>query len=158
MNTPETVEAPAEAEAPRQKCPAPADFRQAVADYDRTARVSQWQGPRTSPFSTRGCLQMIERVNWHAPWFQHVCAAGESVSDLKAGKTTDSDELTEEVVAKQEEDFPEHGKHLRAAFNRVKELESKVPKHAPAADAPDSSAAERRQFNGTSAAPTRAHP
>ena len=35
---------------------------------------------KTRPFSTRDCLRMIERVNWHAPWFQHVCAAGESVS------------------------------------------------------------------------------
>ena len=33
---------------------------------------------------------MIERVNWHAPWFQHVCAAGESVSKKhQTGMTLD---------------------------------------------------------------------
>jgi pimeloyl-ACP methyl ester carboxylesterase len=31
---------------PRQPCPAPADFRRAVADYDRNAEVIRWDGPR----------------------------------------------------------------------------------------------------------------
>lgn len=31
---------------PRPPCPAPADFRAAVADYDARARVSHWAGPR----------------------------------------------------------------------------------------------------------------
>ena len=48
MTEPTTAEAQAttaEAE-PRQKCPAPADFRRAVADYDRAATVARWDGPR----------------------------------------------------------------------------------------------------------------
>ena len=44
MNNTETAEL--EAEAPRQKCPAPADFAKAIADYDKAARVEQWTGPR----------------------------------------------------------------------------------------------------------------
>jgi pimeloyl-ACP methyl ester carboxylesterase len=32
--------------APRPPCPAPADFRAAVAAYDRDARVGTWDGPR----------------------------------------------------------------------------------------------------------------
>ncbi|HEY2156614.1 MAG TPA: alpha/beta hydrolase [Isosphaeraceae bacterium] len=31
---------------PRPPCPAPADFRRAVADYDRSAEVIRWDGPR----------------------------------------------------------------------------------------------------------------
>ena len=38
---PETTEAE-----PRKKCPAPADFRKAVADFDREATVGRWDGPR----------------------------------------------------------------------------------------------------------------
>ncbi len=33
-------------DAPRRPCPAPADFRAAVAAYDATARVGLWDGPR----------------------------------------------------------------------------------------------------------------
>lgn len=33
-------------EEPRRKCPAPADFRKAVAEYDRNATVGRWDGPR----------------------------------------------------------------------------------------------------------------
>ncbi len=44
MNNTETAEI--EAEAPRQKCPAPANFAMAIADYDKAARVEQWAGPR----------------------------------------------------------------------------------------------------------------
>ena len=43
MTTPTEAET---AEATRPKCPAPADFREAVAEYDRAARVGAWAGPR----------------------------------------------------------------------------------------------------------------
>jgi pimeloyl-ACP methyl ester carboxylesterase len=38
--------APAQDAAPRPPCPAPADFRAAVAAYDRDAQVGAWDGPR----------------------------------------------------------------------------------------------------------------
>lgn len=34
------------AEPPRRPCPAPADFRAAVAEFDRSAEVGSWSGPR----------------------------------------------------------------------------------------------------------------
>ena len=47
MMTPSTeAETNAAAEAPRPKCPAPANFRKAVAEFDRDARVGRWAGPR----------------------------------------------------------------------------------------------------------------
>ncbi|HMB03245.1 MAG TPA: alpha/beta hydrolase, partial [Isosphaeraceae bacterium] len=42
--TPAAVETPDAP--PRPPCPAPADFRAAVAEYDRNARVDVWGGPR----------------------------------------------------------------------------------------------------------------
>lgn len=42
---PEAPFAP-EAEAPRRPCPAPADFREAAAEFDRECQVRQWDGPR----------------------------------------------------------------------------------------------------------------
>ena len=42
---PETETTTADAP-PRTPCPAPADFRRAVADYDAHAEVSVWTGPR----------------------------------------------------------------------------------------------------------------
>jgi pimeloyl-ACP methyl ester carboxylesterase len=42
---PETETPPADAP-PRTPCPAPADFRKAVADYDSNAEVGVWAGPR----------------------------------------------------------------------------------------------------------------
>lgn len=49
------------------------------------------------------------------------------LENLKAGKQPEeSDQLTEDVVRQAEEDFPEHGKKLRAAFERMQELEAKV--------------------------------
>lgn len=44
FDAPATAEGPAEA--PRLPCPAPADFRAAVAAYDARAEVGRWQGPR----------------------------------------------------------------------------------------------------------------
>lgn len=52
----------------------------------------------------------------------------QQIEDLKAGKTPGGEELTEEKVAEMEADFPEEGRKLRAAFNRIQELEAKVPK------------------------------
>lgn len=60
--------------------------------------------------------------------------ARQQIADLKAGKTPDSDALTEEKVADMEANFPEEGKKLRTAFNRIQELEAKVPKAEPKDD------------------------
>ena len=46
MTVPAAAE-PADPEAhPRPRCPAPADFREEVAAYDRNADVARWDGPR----------------------------------------------------------------------------------------------------------------
>ncbi len=60
--------------------------------------------------------------------------ARQQIADLKAGKNPDGDKLTEEKVADMEANFPEEGKHMRAAFNRIQELEAKVPKTSKPAD------------------------
>lgn len=44
MNNTDTAEV--EPEITRPKCPAPANFARAIADYDQAARVEQWAGPR----------------------------------------------------------------------------------------------------------------
>lgn len=55
------------------------------------------------------------------------------LADLKAGKKPDeqAEALTEEEVVQMEQDFPEHGKKLRAIYERARELEKKVGKSEP---------------------------
>ena len=55
------------------------------------------------------------------------------LADLKAGKKPEepAEVLTEEEVEQMEQDFPEHGKKLRAVFERARELEQKVGKAEP---------------------------
>lgn len=61
--------------------------------------------------------------------------ARQQIENLKSGKATPAgEELTEEEVAAAERDFPEHGKKLRAAFDRIQELEKHRPKDEPAGD------------------------
>lgn len=52
----------------------------------------------------------------------------QQLEDLKAGKTTVSNDLTEADVVEMEENFPEQGKKFRAAYERTKDLEAKQPK------------------------------
>lgn len=55
------------------------------------------------------------------------------LADLKAGKKPEAqaEELTEDEVVQMEQDFPEHGKKLRAVFERARALEQKVGKADP---------------------------
>lgn len=67
---------------------------------------------------------------------QELNEARQLIADLKAGKKPESTELTEEDVARMEEDFPEEGKKLRAVLSRNQELEAKAPKSAVVDDDP----------------------
>lgn len=49
------------------------------------------------------------------------------LEDLKAGKQAEPDELTEEMVAQMEEDFPDQGRVLRKAFERTKAIQTQAP-------------------------------
>lgn len=55
----------------------------------------------------------------------------QEIEDLRAGKSKESTELTEEEVQRMEADYPEDGKKWRAAFERTKELERQVAAAAP---------------------------
>lgn len=57
-----------------------------------------------------------------------LAAAQQLIADMKAGKTPDTGEVTEEDVAEMEANYPEQGKKMRALFEAAKA----VPK--PAAD------------------------
>lgn len=55
------------------------------------------------------------------------------LADLKAGKKPEeaAEELTEDEVVQMEQDFPEHGKKLRAVYEKALALEQKVGKSEP---------------------------
>jgi hypothetical protein len=59
----------------------------------------------------------------------------EAIREGKEPAQPADEELTEEKVAEMEANFPEVGKKMRAAFNRIQELAAKVPKDTPSDDA-----------------------
>jgi hypothetical protein len=52
--------------------------------------------------------------------------ANQRIADLKSGKAPES-EITEEEVARMEEEFPDEGKKMRSLFERAKALEKQIP-------------------------------
>lgn len=86
------------------------------------ARVLPYGALQAARRDARRAEQRVERTA------RELDEARQQIADLKAGKTPDSDELTEEKVADMEANFPDEGKKLRTAFNRIQALEAKVPK------------------------------
>lgn len=61
-------------------------------------------------------------------------AAKQLIADMKAGKTPDTGEVTEEDVADMEANFPEQGKKMRALFEAAKATPKPAADPAPAAE------------------------
>lgn len=144
--SPAPAPAPAEAGAPAPapaSTPAPAPVEAAAAPaagaetQEATGKpdgVLSKDGTRVLPFaalqaerrSARAANSRAERAEQEAEQLR------QQIADLKAGKATDADEVvTEEKVRDAEANFPEHGKVLRALFNRAQELEKQIPAKAP---------------------------
>lgn len=100
---------------------------------DKVDGVLSKDGQRVIPYSAlQAARRDARRAESRAERTERELAeAKQLIEDLKAGKTMESEELTEERVAEMEEHFPEEGKRLRAAFNRIQELEKQVPKAQP---------------------------
>lgn len=64
-------------------------------------------------------------------------AAKQLIADMKAGKTPDTGEVTEEDVAEMEANFPEQGKKMRALFEASKATPKPAADPAPAAEEVD---------------------
>jgi hypothetical protein len=94
-----------------------------VASKDGT-RVLPYAALQSERRSARQATSRAERAE------QERDALRQQLEDMKAGKPSAPAQLTEDDVADMEENFPEQGKKLRAAFERTKELEAKVPKAA----------------------------
>lgn len=67
---------------------------------------------------------------------RELAEANQRVADLKSGKT-DATEMTEEEVARLEEDFPALGKKARAQIDRLKEIEQRKPQPVVDDEPPD---------------------
>lgn len=126
---PAATPAASPAPAPAEAAAAPA----AGAEADTKAKVdgvANKDGTRVLPYSALQAERRAARAaNGRAAALEKdLAAARQQLEDIKAGRATGSDELTEEKVAAMEAEYPEEGKKLRTAFNRIKDLEAKVPK------------------------------
>ena len=114
----------------------------AVAEEGKVAGVATKDGSKVLPY---GALQAARRdarrfASKAERAEQEAARLKEELENLRAGRVTESTELTEDEVARLEEDFPELGKKARAALDRVKALEQQVaaarPKQADTEDDP----------------------
>lgn len=88
-------------------------------------RVLPYAALQAERRSARAASSKAERLA------NELAAAQQLIEDLKAGKTPDTGEVTEEDVREMEENFPEQGKKMRVLF----EASKAAPK--PAAAEPD---------------------
>lgn len=142
-----TAQAPAAAPADAPAAPAPAPAAPAPSPADTAAApapvavvtgkvegVASKDGKRVLPYSA---LQAARRDSARAQREadearQRAADLEKQLENLKAGKAPDGAEtLTEAEVKQMEEDFPEHGKKMRAAFNQLQRLQQQAA-HAPA--------------------------
>lgn len=105
----------------------------AGAETGKVAGVASKDGTRVLPYSAlqaerRSARQASARAERAEKETERL---KQEIEDLRAGKSKDSDKLTEEEVQRMEADYPEEGKKLRAAFERTKELERQVAEHKP---------------------------
>lgn len=127
-------EAAASAAAPDKAAAAQA----AGAEPGKPAGVLSKDGDRVLPYealraerrSARAAAARAERAEKEAETLK------QQLDDLRAGKTPEpSKELTEDDVKYMEENFPEEGAKLRAAYDRIQDLQAKVPKADASKDA-----------------------
>ncbi len=131
-----------------QPTAAPAAAQDAGADKAKIEGVQSKDGSRVLPYSA---LQAERRAARAAAARAETAEreleqAKQHIADLKAGKNPEGDALTEEKVAEMEADFPAEGKKLRAAFNRIQELEAKVPKAPPPSESADDPATKTQEL------------
>lgn len=99
---------------------------------EKVTGVASKDGTRVLPYAAlqaerRNARQASSRASRAE---QERDALKQEIEDLKAGKSKPSDDLTEDDVKAMEDDFPEQGRKLRAAYERSKELEARSPKAA----------------------------
>ena len=95
----------------------------------KPAGIASKNGKHVLPF---GVLQAERRRADEAA--RRAAELERELADLKAGKKPgdEAEALTEEEVAQMEQDFPEHGKKLRAVFEKAKSYEQRAraqPEH-----------------------------
>lgn len=132
-DTAKAVEAPAAEEKPTTQEPAAAEQAGAAAEPavapaaggeapGKVEGVLSKDGARVLPYaalqaerrSARAASAKADRLS------QELEAANQLIADLKAGKTPDTGEVTEEDVADMEANFPEQGKKMRVLFEAAK--------------------------------------
>lgn len=96
-------------------------------DGSRVLPYSALQAERRSARSATARAQRLE---------QELNEAQQLIADMKAGKTPDTGEVTEEQVAEMEANFPEQGKLMRTLFERAKTAAPSTPGKAQDADEP----------------------
>lgn len=99
--------------------------------------VASKDGTRVLPY---GALQAARRdarrAETKAEGLQRqLDEANQRIADLKSGKAPES-EITEEEVARMEEEYPDEGKKMRSLFERAKALEAQIPAAKAAPDEP----------------------
>jgi hypothetical protein len=92
----------------------------------RIKGVASKDGSRVLPYAA---LQAERRAAKHnaaraTQAEERAQALEQQLADLKAGKVQESTELTEDEVKEIEEDFPERGRKIRAAFEAAKEVKA----------------------------------
>lgn len=113
------------AAAPAASAPAPEPAAAPAAGGEVPAKIEgvlSKDGTRVLPYaalqaerrSARAASSKAERLS------NELAAAQQLIADMKAGKTPDTGEVTEEDVSEMEENYPEQGKKMRALFEAAK--------------------------------------
>ena len=97
---------------------------------DKVAGVASKDGTRVLPYAAlqserRNARQNASRATRAE---QERDALKQQLEDVKAGKVTESTQVTDEDLAELEADFPERGRKIRAEFERLKGFEPKQSK------------------------------